>query len=66
MKKLTAVNHTNIIWRDVVKPNDLVSNEIYLAIVKTLRSNTMELRAENIAELINAVVTYERSGSSNA
>ena len=63
MKKLTTIQHTNNIWREVVKPNNLVSNEIYFAIVKTLRSNTVELRAEYIAELINAVVAYERSGS---
>jgi hypothetical protein len=63
MKKLTTIQHTNNIWRDVIKPNDLVSNEIYFAIVKTLRANTVELRAEYIAELINAVVSYERAGT---
>ena len=59
MKKFTAVEHTDRVLRKVSDRVDLGDFELWMSIAKVMRSDTMELRAKYVEELITAVVDAE-------
>jgi hypothetical protein len=61
MKKLTAIQHTDRVMREVKQQIDLTQYElwnefqIWLVVTKIVKSNTMELRAQYVSELIKSI-----------
>ncbi len=63
MKKLTAIEHTDRIARHLSERADLNDHDLWMGIAKVIKSDSMELRAKYVAELINAVVDAEKAGA---
>jgi hypothetical protein len=61
MKKLSAVEHTDRIARHLSERTDLNDQDLWMGIVKVIKSDSMELRAKYVTELINAVVDAEKA-----
>lgn len=64
MKKLTAIQHTDKIMRSVSQRADLNEFDLWMAVAKVVKSDTMELRAQYVKELIHAVVDAEKANAS--
>jgi hypothetical protein len=66
MRKLTAIQQTEKVMREVKKEIDLTQYElwnefqIWLAVTKIVKSNTMELRAQYVSELIKTIADLEK------
>jgi hypothetical protein len=66
MKKLTAIQQTEKVMREVKQEIDLTQYElwnefqIWLAVTKIVKSNTMELRAQYVSELIKTIADLEK------
>ena len=66
MKKLTAIQYTDKVMREVKQQIDLTQYElwnefqIWLAVTKIVKSNTMELRAQYVSELIKSIADLEK------
>jgi len=64
MKKLSAVEHTDRIARHLSERTDLNDHDLWMGIAKVIKSDTMELRAKYVTELIKAIVDAEKAGAS--
>lgn len=60
MKKLTAIEHTDRIARHLSERTDLNDQDLWMGIAKVMKSNTMELRAKYVAELIKTIIDAEK------
>ena len=66
MRKLTAIQQTEKVMREVKKEIDLTQYElwnefqIWRAVTKIVKSNTMELRAQYVSELIKTIADLEK------
>jgi hypothetical protein len=66
MKKLTAIQQTEKVMREVKQEIDLTQYElwnefqIWRAVTKIVKSNTMELRAQYVSELIKTIADLEK------
>lgn len=63
MKKLTAIEHTDRIARHLSERVDLNDQDLWMGIVKVVKSDSMELRAKYVTELIKAIVDAEKAGA---
>ncbi len=62
MKKLTVAEHTNRIQYKIANrtnPIALNNKALWMAIAKVIKSDTMELRAQYVTELIEAIADAE-------
>jgi hypothetical protein len=64
MQKLTAIQHTDKVLRSVIDRADLNEFDLRMAIARVVKSDTMELRAQYVKELIHAIVDAEKANAS--
>ena len=59
MKKLTVIGHTDKVMRKVSNTTALTDQALWYAVAKVIKSDTMELRAQYVTELIEAIAQPE-------
>jgi len=55
VKKNTVIAHTDQVMSKISNTTDLTDYALWYAIAKVIKSNTMELRAQYVTELIKAI-----------
>jgi hypothetical protein len=59
MKKISVIGHTDSIVRKVSNRTELNDQALWMAVARVIKSDTMELRAKYVTELIEAISDSE-------
>lgn len=63
MKKFTAIEHTDRIVRSVSERADLSEFDLWIAVAKVMKSDSMQLRAIYLTELMHKLIDAEKAGA---